>query len=824
MPSLRKCFQLLGLTVGWCGLGFLAAVPVLAQPAAHPQPRRQAVWSFDAPAGARQLQGAGRPEVGTTTTRVPGVRGDGVAVREAGAPVILPLPAAAPEGSGVNPLAMAVRFWFRPDWSSAGTLGGSGPGGRARLLSMGDVAAGSADGWWELAINPAGDRFELVSGSGKGGRDTFSLSSSSVSLTAGRWTEILVNFFPGGVQIHQDNVLVASAAPPRLSGPGPAALRRGLAVGSGLDGSEPARGTLDELEILNAPLGRVEQGKGVHVFWAEPGSDADAGALRIQWRGPAMDGVELRRFELGDTNAVLVFKGAGVQEYVDREVVPGRRYLYRLTSGGRPKAGELVAGLRVAPIEDRGAVALLVDETLATGLSPELSRLERELVGDGWKVLRHNVARHDDENWSRNTNAIARIRAQVRADWESTGKALRCLYLIGHVATPYSGMRAEDLHSGKGDNHWGAWPADQYYGDVDGIWADREPYPTFLAPVTFPVTRNDPGDGKFDTEHVPPNAAGDTRLEMAFGRLDFVRMPLFGRGTRGEIDLIRQYLDKVRRYRMGNMPARPAAVANGYFQNGVDMDLLVNAYRTGSRLYGGGAESVFEGDLFRLPEGGAVAWGFQSGAGYIDRIRTGSPGMVTSAQLTEPRRQARVLFAMLLGSWFGDWAAGENNLLRAITASREYGLAAMWVRTAEWRFDPMALGGTLGDGQLLTANEGVRYQDPNHGTTRTLTILGDPTLRAHVVPPVRGLKGQRTGNTTQLSWAAGGGEIVGWNVYRSVDGPKGRYLRANGSLLTEREFTDADAPRGTVYLVRAAQLVATGSGSYTNLSQGVFWP
>lgn len=569
---------------------------------------------------------------------------------------------------------------------------------------------------------------------------------------------------------------------------------------------------------------RSEAYKRSWVAWAEvlPGDEG----LRVQWWGTTGAEVELLRAVHGTTNFTTLLKGRGATEFLDRGVVPGQRYVYRLQTGFRPEQSvvEWSAGVRMPPVEDRGTVALLVDETLAGALHPELGRLEQELIGDGWNVLRRNVPRHDDRDWSRNTNAIARIRAQVKADWEASGKTLRCLFLIGHVAIPYSGMHAEDLHTGRGDNHFGAWPSDQYYGDVDGNWTDLHPYPTYLAPVSFPITRNEPGDGKFDWEHVPPNASGEAKLEMAFGRLDFFRMPSFGKGERGEIALLKQYFDKARRYRMGDMPARAGVVAGGYFQNALDLNLLMNAYRTGSRLFGGGTNTVVEGDFFGLPASEATLWGFQSGSGYIDRIRSGSPGVVTSSALASPKRQAKVVFSMLLGSWFGDWAVGEDNLLRAITASRDYGLASMWIRNAEWRFDSLAWGGTLGDGQLLTANESVRFRDPNRGTTRTLTILGDPTLRAHVVSPVRGLKGKRSEKAVRLSWAEGAPGILGWHVYRSTNGPTGTFSRLNQDLLTTREFDDPQAPTAVKYMVRGAALVETGSGSYTNLSLGVFWP
>lgn len=595
-----------------------------------------------------------------------------------------------------------------------------------------------------------------------------------------------------------------------------------LGLGAAWFGARPALKAAQAPQVPGRDAARSEAVKRGWVAWAEtlPGGDG----LTLHWWGTVGEEVEVRRAPQGTTNFTTLHKGRGLTEFIDRNVVPGQRYSYRIQTGARPSVLEWVAGLRLPPMEDRGTVALLVDETLASALRPELGRLERELIADGWRVLRRDVARHDDRDWSKNTNAIARIRDQVKADWEASGKTIRCLYLIGHVAIPYSGMRAEDLHTGPGDNHFGAWPSDQYYGDVDGLWTDREPYPTYLSPVSFAITRNDPGDGKFDPEHVPPNAAGDTRLEMAFGRIDFFRMPSFGKGERGEIALLKQYFDKTRRYRMGGMPARQVAVAGGYFFNAVDLDLFANAYRNGSRLFGNGTNAVEEADLFALPTDRAAVWGFQSGPGYIDRIRTGSPDVVTSSKLASPKRQAKVAFSMLLGSWFGDWAVGEDNLLRAITASQDYGLAAIWVRNADWRLDPMALGGTLADSQLLTANETVHYQDPNHGTTRTLTILGDPTLRAHVLPSVRGLKGQRSEKAVHLSWAEGAPGVLGWHVYRSTNGPTGTFSRVNPALVTTREFEDPGAPTAVKYMVRAAALVETGSGSYTNLSLGVFWP
>jgi hypothetical protein len=61
----------------------------------------------------------------------------------------------------------------------------------------------------------------------------------------------------------------------------------------------------------------------------------------------------------------------------------------------------------------------------------------------------------------------------------------------GHVPVPYSGNFNLDGH----DYHFGAWPADVFYGDMDGVWTDSSVTQTI---ASDPRNWNVPGDGKFD--------------------------------------------------------------------------------------------------------------------------------------------------------------------------------------------------------------------------------------------------------------------------------------------------------------------------------------
>src|SRR5207248_1131072 len=89
---------------------------------------------------------------------------------------------------------------------------------------------------------------------------------------------------------------------------------------------------------------------------------------------------------------------------------------------------------------------------------------------------------------------------------------------FGHVPVPYSGLLNPDGHP----NHLGAWPADAYYGDMDGLWTDTTVNYVGTDPGDPADTArlaNVPGDGKFDQSTIP----GVVRLNV--GRVDLANLP-----------------------------------------------------------------------------------------------------------------------------------------------------------------------------------------------------------------------------------------------------------------------------------------------------------
>src|SRR4051812_36046114 len=83
--------------------------------------------------------------------------------------------------------------------------------------------------------------------------------------------------------------------------------------------------------------------------------------------------------------------------FVDANVVVGRPYEYRIVKARASYSGYgyIQTGIELPLVEQRGTVALIVDRSQAASLAAELERLQQDLVGDGWTVIRHDVKRTD---------------------------------------------------------------------------------------------------------------------------------------------------------------------------------------------------------------------------------------------------------------------------------------------------------------------------------------------------------------------------------------------------------------------------------------------
>jgi len=115
-------------------------------------------------------------------------------------------------------------------------------------------------------------------------------------------------------------------------------------------------------------------------------------------------------------------------------------------------------------------------------------------------------------------------------------------------------------------------------------------------------------------------------------------------------------------------------------------------------------------------------------------------------------------------------------------------------------------------------------QNLNYLKATFLSYLVDPTLRMQVFSPPASISGSTGGANVVLTWPRSSDPSVQHYVYRSVNGMGGDFTLLNpDSPVGSKFFAVRSVSATEVYQVRAARLINTGGGSFTNLSQSVFW-
>jgi hypothetical protein len=218
--------------------------------------------------------------------------------------------------------------------------------------------------------------------------------------------------------------------------------------------------------------------------------------------------------------------------YVDRTALPGIEYEYwmeRTITGVSPNVamGYLAAGVKVPEIHARGILLLVVDDTMEVPLAGEIAQLKLDLAGDGWEAQTIIAPR---------TGTATSTKALIQAAYDADPKSVKAIYLLGHVPVPYSGNHNPDGHT----DHRGAWPADGYYGEMNGTWTDKTVNTTSAS-----GTRNDniPGDGKFDL------TTFNSLVELQVGRVDLHTMTKAPVADVTEATRLRRYLKKAHDFR-----------------------------------------------------------------------------------------------------------------------------------------------------------------------------------------------------------------------------------------------------------------------------------
>ena len=152
--------------------------------------------------------------------------------------------------------------------------------------------------------------------------------------------------------------------------------------------------------------------------------------------------------------------GSSATSYSDTSVAAGVGYEYHVAPVGVTGSdGYIYTGIALPLVDYRGKLVLMVDSAFSQSLAFEIDRLQRDLTGDGWLVLRHDVSR---------TNTPPGIKAIIAADYSADPTNVIAVLLLGHIPVPHSGWLDPDGHGPR------PGPTDAYYGDLHGTWTDAQ--------------------------------------------------------------------------------------------------------------------------------------------------------------------------------------------------------------------------------------------------------------------------------------------------------------------------------------------------------------
>ncbi|HZV68489.1 MAG TPA: YCF48-related protein [Saprospiraceae bacterium] len=537
----------------------------------------------------------------------------------------------------------------------------------------------------------------------------------------------------------------------------------------------------------------------ITVAWV---SDGNALSYSIDKKLPADTSWTNLATVLGTTNS-----------YTDNAVSTGIIYEYRVvkTTPLITGYGYVYAGINIPAPDARGTLLLAVDTNFVIPLQTEIKQLKSDLIGDGWKVIQHNFS---------TTAKDTTVKNWVVDEYNQPGANVKSLLLIGHFAIPYSGNFAPDGHS----ERIGAQPADVYYADVDGAWTDNTVTTNNSGNIYTP---NMPNDGKWDQSVIPSPA------ELQVGRIDMHSMTGF---ALSEADLIKQYLNKNHAYRHKLInPARKAllnthidsslpSTSSGAWRSFAPMLGSNNiASMNTAGCNGNGTCGIFIDSL----QSHSYLWTYLAGGG--SDTSCASP-VFTSSQCINVN--LNTVFMQLYGSYFVEWAKGgitgtTNHLLRAPLANAGMPLATCWTGGGpRWYFHHMGLGESIGFSTLQSQNNKGLFDLGNIQLIGGvhMVLMGDPSLRLHIVYPVTDLTAIQNETMVQLNWTASAdNNILGYNIYRS-DTIDGDFIRLNSSIIASTQFIDSlpSLLNNNVYMVRAVKSETTPSGSYQNMSEGIF--
>ena len=523
--------------------------------------------------------------------------------------------------------------------------------------------------------------------------------------------------------------------------------------------------------------------------------------ITLQWEANDPYGVRswsiYRKAKEATSWNFLTSLGASVTNWTDFSVSFGSTYEYQIvkTATNHTGYGYIYSGINAPLTESRGTCLLIIATNSTLGLDNELAQLQSDLTGDGWLVIRHDVF---------GNQTPLSVRTIITNDYYADPANVNTVLLLGHVPILQSGRNLNyDGHLAR------AMPADAFYGEMNNDWpTNSADSPAFL-----------PSD-----------------VKLMVGRVDLANMP--GNGAPvpwpSETELLRNYLNKDHNWRHKVFTVPRRALMGNLRGDEKGEATAASGYRNFEPLVGPG--NIFTANVEYVAPPNSRWVNMLGASSYLMAYGCGAgqptacsglgtnDGTFSDCWSTDiVGVDARAVFVMLFGSWFGQWDYTDD-LMRSVLATSSIGLTCSMAGRPHWFLHHMGLGETIGYSTRLSMNNSTLYQNQSNGLTRAVyvALMGDPTLRLDQLSPPSNLAASPLGGAVSLSWSASSDPVLGYHVYRAPQAA-GPFSRLTSSLISQTAFSDLNVvPGNYTYMVRAVALQTTPSGTYFNPSQGIF--
>ena len=511
-------------------------------------------------------------------------------------------------------------------------------------------------------------------------------------------------------------------------------------------------------------------------------------AISLNWSGEVNNEAKIYRRE-SKRFGWLLLEDSAHSPYLDNSILLNEKYEYKVVMNSSVTSELCYGYASVSTMKKlefpRSSVLVLVDSLLFGGLQAELHQLQNDFLCDG---LNPSIIPLP----SRYT--VPEVKALIIDEYSKSD--LHYVYIIGKVAVPYSGHIAPDGHQ----DHYGAWPADGYYGDMnDNKWQE---YPFFSTPnARDDRNSNVFGDGKFDLSVFP------STLEMVVSRIDFSNLPVY---EKSELDLTREYLSRASDYKNGKLIYEKKGLIDDNLGN-LSEGFGLNMYMNFSGLLG--RENIIEGDF--IPELNKKNYLCALGTSYAND--TDAFDLGSSKNIADTATNA--MLKMLMGSYFGDWDT-KNNFLRANLASGNT-LNAIWMGRPNIFLNDLSVNKTIGDCFLKSCNNGIgnTLYEPagSYRNSVSLALFGDPTTRLSMGRTIQNALAYQTDSAVFITWDLD--YLIDYYIIFKWNEGLGEYEFLAETNSTE--FNDLKARPGNLkYIVNGVYKDEFGTASFLNHTMG----